>query len=315
MAEQLYSPLRWIGGKQRIVPHLKPLTPPLEPTVTYWEPFLGGASLFLALRPFQSKLSDINPDLVRCYSDIQAHPGEILRELKQWGIRFSKGKYAQARSEFNRLKPSSRRSALFLILNRTCFNGIWRVSRSGKFNVPYGKKQWPEIPGREELLSYSEVFKDVEFLTGDFVDALSECKRNDFVYLDPPYPPLNGTAFFTHYAKGRFSLADQNRVAIEVARLTARGCRVMVSNAGVEMIRNLFRGYRIAEVPTTRYVAAGGVRHKVQDIAIMNYDEAGKILSHLAKSDTEARQPLRSPLKGRGSPLLVTENHAVASGR
>jgi DNA adenine methylase len=270
---------RWIGGKQRVVPHLIHLVPTLCRDITYREPFLGAGSMFFRLQPETAVLGDVNSDLIGCYKRIRDKPDLISRYLRPWSGEFTNLRYLSARLEFNRLHDGFRKSSLFIVLNKTCFNGIWRVNRQGQFNVPFGRKYKPEIPSSGQLCRYSKRLQSVHFRCGDFLTQLTDAKEGDFVYLDPPYPPLNGTSFFTHYSANRFRMTDQDRVAKEFFRLTSLRCRVMVSNAAVSSILKLYKGSRVEIMPTTRYVGAGGVRHRASDVAILNYDESGSILN------------------------------------
>ena len=234
--------------------------------------------MFLRLQPKHATLGDINPDLIMCYRRIVEKPELVSRYLRVWDGPFTASRYLEVREKFNALQDGYHKSALFIILNKTCFNGIWRVSRSGKFNVPYGEKSSPELPSTNELRRYARAFRSTRFLQGDFETQLRRCRPRDFVYLDPPYPALNGTSYFVHYASTRFSTTDQNRVAKEALRLSELGCRVMISNAGLPWVRDLYTKFRIEVLPTTRFVAAGGIRHRVDDIIVLNYDSAGEII-------------------------------------
>lgn len=278
--------LRWIGGKRRVAPHLIRLVPKFCAEGVYREPFVGAASMYLRLAPERAVLGDINPDLIAFYSRVKSRPDLLDRYLQEWRGPFTRERYLLAREKFNKLSDGYRKSALFLVLNKTCFNGIWRVSRSGKFNVPFGNKVSPELPSGPDLHSYAEAFTSASLLEGDFEAQLSEASPADFVYLDPPYPPINGTSFFAHYTTARFSYDDQVRVAREARRLAQLGCRVLISNAGVPRVLNLYSGFRVEIMPTTRYVAAGGVRHRVDDVAIMNYNQRGDVIDTDRKADT-----------------------------
>ena len=261
-----------------MVTRLRHWVPKLDDGATYWEPFVGAASMFLALTPRRAMLGDNNPDLMACYRRIRARPDLIARYLRVLNVPVTSAKYMTLRNTFNHLGEGYRRSALFIFLNRTCFNGIWRVSQTGRFNVPYGGNAAPDLPTIGALREYADAFKAARLRCTDFQALLRGCRSGDFVYLDPPYPPVNGTSFFAHYTSTRFSRADQQRVADEVRRLTKLGCRVMVSNAGLPWIRRLYAEFRIESVRTTRYVAAGGIRHRVEDIAVLNYGYDGKVI-------------------------------------
>ncbi len=278
MSPQVKPFLRWIGGKRRLASHLRRFVPSLENKAMYWEPFVGAASMYLSVQPKRAALGDINPDLISCYRRIVERPDLIGRYLNVWTGPFTASRYMEIRDKFNKAKDGYHKSALFIILNKTCFNGIWRVSKSGKFNVPYGGRSLPDLPSAKELSRYSQAFRSVRFLCDDFETQLQPCRPGDFVYLDPPYPALNGTSFFVHYSPMRFSSIDQNRVAKEALRLSRLGCRVMISNAGLPWIRDLYKKFRIEVIPTTRFVAAGGIRHRVEDIIALNYDTQGQLL-------------------------------------
>lgn len=282
-----YPFLRWIGGKQRTAVHLLPFVPPVPEGSTYWEPFAGAASLFLRVAPKRAVLSDTNAALVQLYRDVKRRPDLVWRYLRRWSDGMNKAKYTAVRSTFNSLPAGPHRSALFIVLNRTCFNGIWRVNRDGAFNVPFGRIYRPILPTHDDLRSLSAALHGTRLLTGDFEKVLRSAKSGDFVYLDPPYPPVNGTAFFTHYTRDRFITSDQERLAGVAASLSDRGCNVMLSTAGSKWIRDLYTDFDVVDLHVTRYVAAGGVRHRVTDILVKNYAvaQASRVNGHAVLPD------------------------------
>jgi DNA adenine methylase len=271
--------MRWIGGKRRLASQLVQFAPPLDPDARYWEPFLGAASMFLRIRPRRATLGDLNNDLISCYLHIRRRPELVHRYLRPWRGVMSAARYALLRDRFNRVRNGYQRAALFLVLNKSAFNGIWRVNKRGQFNVPYNRRKHVELPQAKELKRHARVLRRATLVSGDFARQLRTCKSGDFVYLDPPYPPINGTAFFTHYTAQRFASADQERVAREIARLTRLGCRVMMSNADVPHVMTLYRGYRVERIAATRTVAAGGIRHRVSDVVVLNYAVDGALIS------------------------------------
>lgn len=264
--------LRWAGGKTHSVAFLSSLFPPDIDSGTYWEPFLGAGSLFFSLLPSRAVLADRNTDLVACFRAVRDRPDLVLRYLRIHAAHTSESYYYAIRTRFNRSADSVAKSAMFIYLNKTCFNGIWRVNKKGEFNVPYGHKQHPALPSRTQLLSASTALESTELKAGDFREVLQKARSADFIYLDPPYPPLNKTAHFTHYTKEGFDTDAQIAVARMATLLDKRGCRVLVSNANTEFIRSLYDGFQILDRGVTRWIRADGKRYQADEIAVVNYD-------------------------------------------
>jgi DNA adenine methylase len=265
--------LRWAGGKSHIVKELLKYLP--EGKVgDYWEPFLGSAALFFALAPEHAHLSDSNSDLVTCYKQVRDRPELVIRYLREHLSKTSEKYYYQVRHRYNiSKKPSAAQAARFIYLNRTSFNGIFRVNQKGEYNVPYGYKEPPPAPSNEDLRVASTLLKNASLSDNSYEVILADeaIKTGDFVYLDPPYPPLNKSANFTHYTISRFSWKDQENVATLADELRRRGCLVMISNTDIEHIRELYSAWNIYTLPVTRWIAASGSRHKVTELVITSY--------------------------------------------
>ena len=266
--------LRWAGGKNRSVPFLIDHLPPDSPTIDrYFEPFLGAGSLFFSLTPRKAKLSDINKDLIECYQAVKKRPDLVSKYLDQHLPKTCEAYYYEMRHRYNNSKLSIHRAALFIYLNKTCFNGIWRVNKRGKFNVPYGRQDHPALPSKEELAEVSKALANAELKQKDYKDIIEEVEQGDFVYLDPPYPPLNSTSNFTHYTKEGFTTEDHRELALFAKELTKKGCYVLISNSDTEYIRSLYQNdFNLFELEVTRLIRADGTRYKVREIAITNYD-------------------------------------------
>lgn len=267
--------LRWAGGKTRSIPFLdKQLPPNFSSKNTYYEPFLGAGSLFFHLKYSRAVLSDTNRDLIECYQAIQKRPDLILRYLKKYSANTCEDYYYEMRDKYNKVsKPSIARAALFIYLNKTCFNGIYRVNKKGVFNVPYGFKEPPYLPSTEEINNIHVALSNIQLFHGDYKEITKSAKKGDFVYFDPPYPPINGTSYFTHYTKDRFTEEDHAELALLAEELTLRGCYVLISNAEKPYIRSLYKdNFNIFEHKVTRWIRTDGKRYKVSEIAITNYN-------------------------------------------
>jgi len=264
--------LKWAGGKYVFVRDIARHVPPLVDGARYYEPFAGAASLFLALRPRRARLSDLNIDLMETYRAVRSNPVDVAKLLKSLARLHSKPFYYSVRESFNRSRSALRQAARFIYLNKAGFNGVYRVNKQGKFNVPHGKRRKLRIPSRESLVDVAKLLKRAQLRTCNYVEAVRDAKRGDFVYLDPPYPPLNGSSFFTHYTKERFSAADQMEVARVANELVRRGVRVLVTNADTPMVRSLYAGWHIRKVSRPRWVRSGNVKHQVNELIISSYE-------------------------------------------
>jgi len=264
---------RWAGGKRRSVRYLRALVPADYANRLYREPFLGAGSLFFALRPRRAYLSDLNSDLVAAFQQVRENPRLVSRYLSRHASSDCREYYYSARDLYNSAAVgSAAQAARFIYLNRTCFNGIFRVNLDNKFNVPYGYNTSPRFPSRNHLEEIGAALHGAQLVDADYQDALSDASKEDFVYLDPPYPPLNGTSFFRHYTPQRFDAADQERLAGYVDDLTSRGCLVMMSNADTPHIRNLYSGFQATRIPVTRHVTSSKSKHTVSELIITNYE-------------------------------------------
>jgi len=263
--------LRWAGGKSRLTKYLKEYLP--KEFGRYWEPFLGSGALYFCLFPTNAYLSDSNSDLISCFRYVRDYPQRISSYLFEHAERNSEEYYYYIRDIYNRSAQSVAQAARFIYLNKTSFNGIFRVNMNGAYNVPYGQKDSPSLPTLSELVLISNRLKFAELEPHSYEALVNNqsIQSKDFIYLDPPYPPLNGTSNFTHYTAKRFSWEDQERVADVANSLSQKGCFVMVSNSDVPRIRELYKGWNISVLPVVRWIAANGVRHKVNELVITNY--------------------------------------------
>lgn len=273
--------LRWVGGKYHLAGVLAQFAPKDVLKRTYHEPFLGAANLFFALRHPDAYLSDLNGHLIDCYQSIRDNPSEVAKAIRDHAENDSEDYYYAARDTYNRSPKGVARAARFIYLNRTCFNGVFRVNTKGKYNVPYGYKESPRFPTADELTAVATALSGSTLRAQDYQTALGAAKKGHFVYLDPPYPPLNGTSFFAHYTANRFGNEDQEKVAECVRELDGRGSLFLVSNADTPAIRKLYRGFHIHRLSVTRFVSSSRKKHRVGELIITNY----AVPKHVASAD------------------------------
>lgn len=267
-----HSPfLRWVGGKQRLVTELLNVIPEGIRLGTYHEPFVGAASLFAALQPAVACLSDANGPLMAMYEEVRDHPESVFNALVNLGERDCESHYYETRIEYNRGSSSPLQAARFIYLNRTCFNGMFRVNKQGAFNVPYGFLNTPRIPSRSTMCEWSSMLRNSTLEMRSFETVIDRVNSGDLVYLDPPYPPLNETSYFAHYTADRFPEEKQKATATLARRLDQAGCYVVVSNADTPAIRSLYRGWRKRETAVARVVTSKGIARRAKELILTNY--------------------------------------------
>jgi len=263
--------LRWIGGKRLLIHRLLPYLPPRFSERRYHEPFAGAASFFFRLAPRAARISDLNEHVIECYREVRDRHKQVAAYLRGHERNNSEKYYYEVRKQYNRSSFGPAQAARFIYLNQTCFNGVFRVNMDGAFNVPYGDKPEPAFPSTQDLELASKVLKRASLTMADYGTALLKAASGDFVYLDPPYPPLNGTSFFTHYTPDRFDQDNQERLAAFVHDLHHVGALFLMTNADLPKIRRLYSGYQIWELSVTRYVSCKASRYRVKELVITNY--------------------------------------------
>ena len=288
--------IKWAGGKTQLLTQFENILPHnLEEAehFTYIEPFVGGgAMLFHMLQKYTNIgrviINDINPNLITAYRVIRDTPERLITDLKMLQREFRQNSNEEARKEyFLRIRKSYNEdthndvtnTAMFIFLNRTCFNGLYRVNSKGYFNVPFGKYTNPTICDEELLLEDSKILQNVEILCGDYTLIERYVDNNTFIYFDPPYRPLSTTSSFTSYSKENFDDTEQTRLAHFFARLSRYGCKMMLSNSDCcaqnpndTFFENLYGNFIIDKVPASRFVnAIPSKRGKLTEILVRNY--------------------------------------------
>lgn len=266
--------VKWAGGKGRLLSQLRPLLPPGVARMRHVEPFVGGGALFFSRQPSRALLTDVNPSLIDTYHAIRDDVERVIDALGELAAQHCKERYYDVRERYNRGAriTAPKRAAMFIYLNKTCFNGLHRVNRRGEFNVPYGSYKNPRILNSEGLRAASRALKAAELRCASFEALLEHAKPGDFVYFDPPYEPVSSTASFTAYSRNGFSREDQSRLAEVYAALDRRGCKLMLSNSDVPFIRTLYRRFRVDMVAAPRAINCNGAkRGKVTEVVVRNY--------------------------------------------
>ena len=270
--------VKWVGGKRKLLPQLEPLMPPAVERRRHVEPFVGGGAFFFARAPHDALLCDVNPALVGTYEAVRDDVGAVITALGALARRHGKERYYAIRERYNAARTGERpvsqssMAAMFIYLNKTCFNGLHRVNRKGEFNVPMGRYTNPRILDTDRLRMASASLQSAQIRCEGFEGLLRTARPGDFVYLDPPYEPVSRTASFTGYAKGGFSQDDQRRLRDVYAALDRRGCKLMLSNSDVPFIRELYAEWRIDVVQAGRAVNSNGAgRGKVDEVVVRNY--------------------------------------------
>lgn len=263
--------LKWAGGKTQLLSQLDPFFP--EDFITYFEPFLGGGAVSFHLRPERAILSDTNPELINVFQVVRDSPDRLTAALdRHYPHRNSKDYFYRVRKQNPVELSAIERAARTIFLNKTCYNGLWRVNARGEFNVPFGKYKNPSLYNAQNIAAASAALHGKIVTVGDYRDMCQYARRDDFVYLDPPYQPLSPTASFTGYTKESFSESDQKELAYVVKEVDGRGCKVMLSNSATDFVRSLYDGLRIERVRAKRAINSHpSGRGAIDELLILNY--------------------------------------------
>ncbi|MEA5466650.1 DNA adenine methylase [Leptothoe sp. PORK10 BA2] len=266
--------LKWAGGKRQLVPELLKYAP--SAYGRYYEPFIGGGALLLTLQPEAATISDRNSELINCYQVVKHAVEDLISHLKQ---HYNEANYFYEVRDWDRqaefsAKTSVQRAARIIFLNKTCYNGLFRVNAKGQFNAPFGRYKNPTIADETVLRNVSQYLNQarVTIHQADFATTVAAAGDQDFVYFDPPYDPISTTSSFTAYDRSRFDRTEQQRLKAVVDELSARNCQVLLSNAYTDFIQDLYRDYRCVRVGATRAINSNATkRGKVDEILVMNY--------------------------------------------
>lgn len=278
MKNKLVAPVvKWVGGKRQLLDEIIPLLP--KRITSYCEPFLGGGAVLFAIQPKRAIVNDLNGDLMTVYEVIKENVEELILSL---------GKHENSQEYFYRIRdldrdkaaygamPKIEKASRLIFLNKTCYNGLFRVNSSGEFNSPFGHYKNPNIVNEPVLRAVSKYLNsnDITFCSEDFEMTLNKVKKGAFVYLDPPYDPVSDTASFTGYNKSGFDRREQRRLKECCDLLTSRGVKFMLSNSATDFIKDLYGEYRIKIVKAKRAINAdANKRGEIDEVIIRNYGD------------------------------------------
>ncbi|MBI4393331.1 MAG: DNA adenine methylase [Euryarchaeota archaeon] len=265
--------VKWAGGKAALLAqfHSMGLIPPNMGR--YHEPFLGGGALFFDLAPDEAVLIDSNEELVVAYEAVRDSVDAIVAELRAHEQNHNRDYFYATRRLSPRGLSEIQRAARLIYLNKTCFNGLYRVNSKGEFNVPLGSYKNPKILDQENLLLASKLLRTSKLAHGDFEGVLNSAKAKDFIYFDPPYDPLSETSNFTAYTKNSFGRREQSRLADVFSELDSRGCHLLLSNSDTPFIRDLYKAFITKPVRCPRFINSKGTgRGNVDEIVVTNLE-------------------------------------------
>lgn len=268
--------VKWVGGKRQLLGNIIPLVP--KRYTSYCEPFFGGGAVLFALQPSKGIINDLNSDLMMMYRIIHDDVDALIANLSThqntpeyfYAIR----DLDRDKTKYNALSEVEKASRL-IYLNKTCYNGLFRVNSAGEFNTPFGYYKNPNIVNEPVLRAVSSYFNraDITFLNKDFAEVLDSVKKGAFVYLDPPYDPVSDTASFTGYNKGGFDKEAQLRLKTCCDELNRKNIRFMLSNSATDFIKEIYSDYHITLVKAMRAINSNGTkRGAVDEVIIRNYE-------------------------------------------
>ena len=269
--------LKWVGGKRQLLESIEPLIPKCS---TYYEPFVGGGAVLFCRQPHKAVINDSNQELINVYLTIKEEPQALLQKLAEhkenncesyfYGIRA----LDRDKDVFGRM-TNVERAARIIYLNKTCYNGLFRVNSSGEFNAPWGRYKNPNITNETTINALHSYFNkaDITIKCGDYSAALKGIRKGAFVYLDPPYMPISSSASFTGYTAGGFGEQEQIALKIQCDALNAKGIKFLLSNSSCAFIEELYQDYIIDHVNAKRVINANPEkRGQITEVLVRNYE-------------------------------------------
>ncbi|MGP5176473.1 DNA adenine methylase [Psychrobacter immobilis] len=267
--------LKWVGGKRQLMNEIEPLIP--SKISTYYEPFIGGGAVFLNQQPKKAVINDYNAELINVYKMVRDNVEELIEDLathENESEYFYKIRLQDREEGFDELSALKRASRV-IYLNKTCFNGLYRVNSSGEFNTPFGRYKSPNIVNEPVLRAVSKYLQNnnIQLLSGDFEDALKGARKGAFVYLDPPYDPLSKSSNFTGYVEGGFGSDQQERLRDVCVNLHQKGVNFLLSNSATLFVKELYKDFEIIEVGAKRHInSVASKRGEVTEVLVRNYE-------------------------------------------
>lgn len=273
----ILSPVvKWVGGKRQLLDDIIPLLP--DNFSTYVEPFVGGGALLFEIQPKKAIVNDLNHELINLYKVIKDNPNELLLLLEEHELNNSEEYFYQIRaldrSESYDQMSDIEKAARIIYLNKTCYNGLFRVNQSGQFNSPYGKYKNPNIVNKPVVLAMANYFQNnnITLLNGDYKIALKKLRKGAFVYFDPPYMPISSSSSFTGYTENGFDKKQQIELKEECDKLNSRGIKFLLSNSDHPFIRDLYKDYEIITVRAKRSINSNSnKRGEINEVLVRNY--------------------------------------------
>jgi len=268
--------LKWVGGKRQIMPSIIELLPQNIRNATYLEPFVGGGAVLFHLQPSKAIINDLNNELINVYEVIRLNLDELIDDLKKHKNDSDYFYYIRGLDRNNKFETLSKvqKASRIIYLNKTCFNGLYRVNNAGEFNAPFGRYKNPNIVNEPTLKAVHKYLNenDIRLFNCDYYQILKYADNNTFVYLDPPYHPISESSNFTGYVQGGWDMYDQIRLRQACDDLTDRGIRFLLSNSSAPFIRDQYQQYNIVTIRANRAINADGTnRGEVDEFLIRNY--------------------------------------------
>lgn len=269
--------LKWVGGKRQLLDEISPLIP--KKITTYVEPFVGGGAVLFNLQPQKAVINDLNEELMNVYKVVKNTPEDLLEALESHDQNNCEDYYYEVRAldrtDGYQSMSDIEKAARIIYLNKTCFNGLYRVNQAGQFNAPYGKYKRPNIINKPAILAMSNYFNknNIKIMQGDYKKALKNLRKGSFVYFDPPYMPVSSSSSFTGYTERGFGQKDQIELKKICDKLNDQGIKFLLSNSDHSLIRDLYKNYDITTVQAKRAInSKGHKRGEINELLVKNYD-------------------------------------------